>query len=347
MKVYNISFNTITVLFILLGVLITPVSALLAEERGVVAWGRDNHGQSTVPAGLKAVQIAAGIYHSLALTDDGTVIAWGQNDYGQSTVPAGLKAIQIACGSHHSLALTDDDTVIAWGQNDYGQSTVPAGLKAIQIACGSYHSLALYALPIQASFTHELAVDITLNKISFTDTSTTEHLQGHHITSWYWTFGDGTTSNEQNPTHTYGSHTDHQVTLIITDTLGRAATYTQIVVPSKPVPDSSFQWSLDTGYYTSMWFNRENDFINVEGLFSSILLPFTALIGSWFFMIVWGTIVMGMYLHTQDTTLPFVIGILLGAVISISAGAEGATVMYLTMAFAGGGVLAKLLLGRS
>ena len=346
MKVYNISFNTITVLFILLGVLITPVSALLAEERGVVAWGRDDHGQSTVPAGLKAVQIACGSYHSFALTDDGTVIAWGRNDYGQSTVPAGLKAVQIAGGVYHSLALTDDGTVIAWGRNDYGQSTVPAGLKAVQIAGGYYHSLALYALPIQASFTHELAVDTTLNKISFTDTSTTEHLQGHHITSWYWTFGDGTASNEQNPTHTYGSHTDHQVTLIITDTLGRAATYTQIVVPSKPVPDSSFQWSLDTGYYTSMWFNRENDFINVEGLFSSILLPFTALIGSWFFMIIWGTIVMGIYLHSQDTTLPFVIGILLGAVISLSAGADGVTVMYLTMAFAGGGVLAKVLLGR-
>jgi len=67
MKVYNISFNTITVLFILLGVLITPVSALLAEERGVIAWGQDTHGQSTVPTGLKAVQIAGGAYHSLAL----------------------------------------------------------------------------------------------------------------------------------------------------------------------------------------------------------------------------------------------------------------------------------------
>jgi len=77
MKVYNISFNTITVLFILLGVLITPVSALLAEERGVVAWGRYTYGQSTVPTGLKAVQIAGGYDHSLALTDDGTVVAWG------------------------------------------------------------------------------------------------------------------------------------------------------------------------------------------------------------------------------------------------------------------------------
>lgn len=113
-----------------------------------------------------------------------------------------------------------------------------------------------------------------------------------------------------------------------------------------PKPASTIQWSPETGYYTSYWFNRDADFINVEGLFSAILLPFTALIGQWFFMIVWGTLVMGIYLHSQDTTLPFVIGILLGAVISLSAGADGVTVMYLTMAFAGGGVLAKVLLGR-
>ena len=109
---------------------------------------------------------------------------------------------------------------------------------------------------------------------------------------------------------------------------------------------AAFEWLPETGVYTGDWFNRHNDFINVEGLFSSILRPFTDLIGEWFFMIVWGTLVMGIYLHSQDTTLPFVIGILLGAVISLSAGADGVTVMYLTMAFAGGGVLAKVLLGR-
>ena len=114
--------------------------------------------------------------------------------------------------------------------------------------------------------------------------------------------------------------------------------------PVKPAP--TLQWSPETGYYTGYWFNRDAGFINVEGLFSAILLPFTALIGQWFFMIVWGTLVMGIYLHSQDTTLPFVVGILLGAVISLSAGADGVTVMYLTMAFAGGGVLAKVLLGR-
>ena len=107
-----------------------------------------------------------------------------------------------------------------------------------------------------------------------------------------------------------------------------------------------FDWSPETGYYTGLWFDRNEDFINVEGLFSSTVAPFTAIIGSWFFIIIWGTLVMGLYLHTQDTTLPFVVGILLGSVVSVSAGADGITIMYLTMAFAGGGILTKVLLGR-
>ena len=49
----------------------------------------------------------------------------------------------------------------------------------------------------------------------------------------------------------------------------------------------AFEWLPETGVYTGDWFNRNSDFINVEGLFSSILRPFTNLIGEWFFMVVW------------------------------------------------------------
>ena len=37
------------------------------------------------------VQIAAGAYHSLARKTDGTVAAWGKNDFGQTNVPADLR----------------------------------------------------------------------------------------------------------------------------------------------------------------------------------------------------------------------------------------------------------------
>jgi len=50
--------------------------------------------------------------------------------------------------------------------------------------------------------------------IVFTDMSM--GLNGLPPTSWSWTFGDGTSSTEQNPVHTYGSEGDYEVCLTIT-----------------------------------------------------------------------------------------------------------------------------------
>jgi alpha-tubulin suppressor-like RCC1 family protein len=124
------------------------------------------------------VALAAGGYHSLALTADGLVFAWGRNyDYGQlgngsatdSNVPvavtadgelAGKTVVAVAAGGYHSLALTADGLVFAWGRGDFGQlgngsdlnSFVPvavdtngvlAGKTVVAIAAGTGHSLAL------------------------------------------------------------------------------------------------------------------------------------------------------------------------------------------------------------
>ena len=83
----------------------------------VLAWGcggPDFTSQCRVPPaarqGVRA--IAAGDYHSLALTKDGRVVAWGcdrDSGAGQCSVPAaarrGVRAI--AAGTNHSLALKD------------------------------------------------------------------------------------------------------------------------------------------------------------------------------------------------------------------------------------------------
>src|SRR3989304_5580614 len=46
--------------------------------------------------------------------------------------------------------------------------------------------------------------------VSFTDLSTGS------VTSWLWTFGDGTTSTAQNPSHTYAVPGNYSVTLAVT-----------------------------------------------------------------------------------------------------------------------------------
>ncbi|HEY6503701.1 MAG TPA: hypothetical protein VIZ28_07005 [Chitinophagaceae bacterium] len=109
----------------------------------VKAWGNNQFGQlgdgtttdrhtpvEVVISNIAAV--AAGAYHSLALTYDGKVWAWGRNSSGQlgdgtlyeNHLPkpvSGLSnIISIAAGFDYSLALKNDGTVWAWGGNMWG-----------------------------------------------------------------------------------------------------------------------------------------------------------------------------------------------------------------------------------
>ena len=46
----------------------------------------------------------------------GVVVAWGDNDEGETDVPRGLDSvIAVAAGWYHSLAVTGDGKVVAWG----------------------------------------------------------------------------------------------------------------------------------------------------------------------------------------------------------------------------------------
>ena len=114
----------------------------------VVGWGNNDFGQRTIPTGLSyVVAIAAGSYHSLALTSEGRVVGWGWNDFSQTNIPSGLSnVVAIAAGENHSLALTAEGRVMGWGSNGDGQTTIPVGLSnVVAIAAGGSHSLALTA----------------------------------------------------------------------------------------------------------------------------------------------------------------------------------------------------------
>jgi hypothetical protein len=113
--------------------------------------------------------IAAGEYHTCALTSDSRVKCWGYNEPGQlgngemvyRTTPVdvvGLSSgvIAIAAGGWHTCALTSGGGVRCWGDNRYGQlgdgtttsHTTPVnvlGLSSgvIAIAAGRYHTCAL------------------------------------------------------------------------------------------------------------------------------------------------------------------------------------------------------------
>jgi len=138
---------TLVVLAVLAATLPAAAEVGYLDEASVTAWGWNDDGQCTVPAGTTYTQVAGGEWHSLAVKADGSVAAWGSNDSGQCTVPAGLAGVtRVDGGRYHSLAVKADGSVAAWGRNDYGQCDVPAGLAGVtQVAAGWAHSMALKA----------------------------------------------------------------------------------------------------------------------------------------------------------------------------------------------------------
>ena len=70
-----------------------------------------------------------------------------------------------------------------------------------------------------AAFTANLTTACAPATIQFSDLSTTPPGAGS-IVSWSWDFGDGSSSNQQNPSHTYTSTGFYNVSLVITSSTG-------------------------------------------------------------------------------------------------------------------------------
>jgi alpha-tubulin suppressor-like RCC1 family protein len=154
--------------------------ALTTPAGAVKCWGYNQHGElgdTSTTSRLKPVSvsglssgvqsIAAGIYHTCALTTAGGMKCWGNNLYGQlgdgttvnkliPTVSGLTSNVQaIAMGGYHSCALTSGGGVQCWGRNLYGQlgdattvdritpalSGLSGNVQAIDM--GGFHSCAL------------------------------------------------------------------------------------------------------------------------------------------------------------------------------------------------------------
>ncbi|KAL4225418.1 hypothetical protein ACF0H5_016108 [Mactra antiquata] len=132
----------------------------VTDNNELFSWGSNSFGQlgdpnlpnkclspTRIMSDVKVIMAAAGLRHSMALTDDGNVFCWGNGKRGQCgvtsdsklpvkvtspykvTIPEDIgKVIYIAAGSYHSLALSDKGILIVWGCNKYGQSTQDPGI---------------------------------------------------------------------------------------------------------------------------------------------------------------------------------------------------------------------------
>ena len=151
----------------------------LTTAGGVKCWGSNTQGVvgdgtyidraspvDVVGLTSGATAIAAGAFHTCAVTSAATVVCWGDNSYGQlgegihSPSPVAIPFLNgvraLAAGVRHTCALTTEG-IECWGDNTYGQlgdysttsSTTPVsvfglpGSSVTAIASGSYHSCAL------------------------------------------------------------------------------------------------------------------------------------------------------------------------------------------------------------
>ena len=119
----------------------------LTTSGGVQCWGDNQYGQlgndstinSSLPVPVMGLSsgvsaIAAGLYHTCALTMSGGVLCWGDNEVGElgnesttnSSVPAAVMGLSsrvtaIAAGFYHTCALTTSGGVECWGINSHGE----------------------------------------------------------------------------------------------------------------------------------------------------------------------------------------------------------------------------------
>ena len=111
--------------------------------------------------------MAAGAFHTCALSATGTISCWGSNGYGQTTVPAGTYR-QVTAGAFHTCAVStagarscwgsvtnlrlrfhtcavSSGTVSCSGSNVYGQTNAPTTGTYRQVTTGRFHTCALSA----------------------------------------------------------------------------------------------------------------------------------------------------------------------------------------------------------
>ncbi|NNF01081.1 MAG: PKD domain-containing protein, partial [Bacteroidia bacterium] len=97
------------------------------------------------------------------------------------------------------------------------------------------HDISILPNPTASFLTADACVGAS---VGFLDTSTPPG----SINFWNWNFGDGNTSNQQYPSHTYGSAGTYQVTLIAGDTSGCMDTVVQPVT-IHPLPTANFSFN--------------------------------------------------------------------------------------------------------
>jgi len=158
------------------------------------------------------------------------------------------------CNTTHWWQQTGTYAVKVKAQDGHGAERGQAWSEAFYITIIS--SPAPPNRPPSASFSYTPTAPLVGQTVSFTDTSTDDG----NIVGWSWNFGDGTSSNDQNPSHIYTESGTYTVTLNVTDNRNSIG-YTQqiITVSRQPLPpDKDWQETANV----NLTYNSNNRGLN-------------------------------------------------------------------------------------
>lgn len=165
-----------------------------------------------------SASVAAGIYHTCALTEEGVAYCWGRNSWGElgdgtlierplpTPVATELRFASLTSGAHHSCGLTTEGTAYCWGVNWFGALGAPT-TQDCEDAAGS--PVACSTSPIQVSG------GVAWDQLSAGYSHTCGLTMGGQMYCWganyYGQLGDGTEVDRTAPTPVSGGFTFAQV----------------------------------------------------------------------------------------------------------------------------------------
>lgn len=155
-------------------------------------------------------------------------------------------------GFHYEWSTGDTTQAINLSSYNYG-SNVSLTLKAAN-GCDYHFSISVPDIVPNAAFNHILKCN---NTVEFINTSTDNH---GTITSYQWNFGNGTTSSDENPLHSFGQINTYPVSLTVQSSTGCRSTLTKAIAVN-PVIETDFIFLNDCSSRT-VFFKDQSTALN-------------------------------------------------------------------------------------
>lgn len=153
---------------------------------------------------LNTLKMAAGVG---GLDED--MMVWAESHSGDMTVRAD--------GENHMVEFSASEDF--WGQVG---ATMYVGHEGEPM---DSMEVTFVVVPVNDAPEAEFSLSQDDNTLNFSDLSSDPKDPEGAVVAWSWSFGDGNTSEEQNPVHIYEEIGTYSVTLTVTDNAGATATY--------------------------------------------------------------------------------------------------------------------------